>query len=191
MANPDKIIGLLTAGSIGGSGATPGELKKCWIPATDATAVGIGDPVKTAGSADADGVPTVTLAAAGDIPRGVIIAVEFDADNLKATHRPASIGRFVYVNQDPNVILHVQEDSVGGALAATNVGQNADWINPGVNTTTGGSQVELDSSTAATTNTLVLRIMELVQEPNNAIGVNAVWACKFNLHEFGSQTTGV
>lgn len=68
-----------------------------FVPASDATALFIGDPVILAGSADAKGVPTITraTAAGGNYVSGVVIGFLPDPTNLTLTYRPASteIGR--------------------------------------------------------------------------------------------------
>lgn len=189
MANTDRAAGFKVVGTHSGASINH-SLRRAFIPATDGTAVAIGDLVKTAGSADADGVPTVAKCGVGDYVRGVVVGIEPDPDNLSAIYRVASTARYVLINEDPLVELEVQEDSVGGALAATNIGQNADLIDAGVDTTRGTSGMELDSSTAATTNTLALRIVGIVQRPDNEIGANAKVRVMINLHEFRTQTTG-
>jgi hypothetical protein len=50
------------------------------------------------------------------------------------------------------------------------------------------SGVELDSSTAATTATLQVKIIRLDQRPDNEIGTNADWIVKINNHQHGSHT---
>jgi hypothetical protein len=148
--------------------------------------------VLSAGSADTDGeVPTVVKATAGDAIRGVIVGFEPDPDGLSSIYRAASTNRYCWVNEDPNILLACQEDSVGGALAATDVGNNIDLTDAGVDTTRGTSGMELDSSTAATTNTLSLRLEKIVPRPDNALGTNAEWIVSVNLHEFRNVITGV
>jgi hypothetical protein len=90
----------------------------------------------------------------------------------------------------PDVICEIQEDSVGGALAAVDVGLNADIIYTVAGSTTSGrSGMELDSSDKKT-GTAQLRILRLVPREDNAIGDYAVWEVLINEHEF-KQTTGV
>ena len=87
----------------------------------------------------------------------------------------------------------MQEDSDGGALAAANVGQNANFVVANPDAVTGSSNFVLDSSSAATTNTLPLKITELWQEERNSIGDYACWVLTFNTHELKADTgsTGV
>lgn len=187
MANSSNASGLRPIRHRNGA-AYQGQTRRYYIPATDGTAVYVGDPVKSAGSADANGVPTVAQAAAGDTIRGVVVAVEAETrDSL--TYRAASTARYVLVCDDPDVVFEIQEDSVGGALAAANVGNNADFVVAAGSTVTGRSGVMLDSSTA-TTSSANLRILRLVQREDNAIGNYAKWEVMINEHELTS-TTGV
>lgn len=189
MANSNAPFGAKPVGQNGG--AYNGQINRYYIPSTDSTITAVGDIVKLAGSADSDGIATVTRAAAGDTPVGIVVGFDWQDrtyENLP-DYRPASVAAYVLVADDPNVNFIIQEDSDGGALAATNVGQNADIVVANANSTTGQSQVELDSSTAATTSTLVVNIKSLYQTSDNAIGANAVWLCGFNVHQFGSVGT--
>ena len=186
MANADQPRGLTPVNALGGQYA--GSVGTYFIPATDSNAMSVGDPVKYAGSADSDGVPTVAVATAGDACCGVIVGFTADKDYEDQTHRTASTARYALVADDPNQLFLVQEDSVGGDLAATNVGQNINFIFAGTNTTTGASGVELDSSSAATTATLQAKLVGLDRRPDNEIGTNADWIVKINNHQHGSHT---
>lgn len=193
MANVDTARGLRLVGRVGGGMPTT---RKCFIPSTDAAAVGIGSPVKLAGSASTTGIsaPTVARASAGDALFGVVTSVnQFDevaigSQNLYRTHRPASTAMYVTVCDDPMAVYEVQEDAVGGALAATDVGANADLVMGSVDTTSGFDDVQLDSSTKNTTATLVLKILGFVDRPDNEIGANAKVLVKINNHQLGSHT---
>ena len=184
MANADKPSGCRVVGSK--SGFHEGQLTRMAILAADTTATFVGDVVKISGTADANGIPSIAQAAAGDTPVGIVVAFEPDGSDLELKHRQASTLRYAMVNTDPNVLFEIQEDSVGGALAITNVGQNASIIVGAGATTSGLSGMELDSNTAATTSTLVLHIEGLVPREDNEIGDNAKWLCSFNVHQHGS-----
>lgn len=189
MANVDRVNGFRPVGHTNGSNYN-GQVNKYFIPSTDSTAVFMGDLVKLAGSADADGVATVAQAAAGDTPVGVVMFFEPDPDNLSTNYRVASTNRYVYVADSPDLICEVQEDAVGGALAVTAVGLNASVIVGSGSTTTGQSGMELDSSTAATTATLVHNIVGFSQKADNEVGVaNAKVLVAFNVHQHGSVGT--
>lgn len=168
-----------------------------FVPASDSTALFLGDPVVIAGSADADGVATVTraTAAGGAFLLGPVVAVE-PADGANSggrdslPYRAASTAAYVYVADNPDLVFEMQEDAVGGALAAADVGLNADLVAGTGSTVTGLSAFQLDTSTKATTNTLQLRILGFVQSPDNEIGANAKVLVSINLHSL-RNTTGV
>lgn len=191
MANNDNARGLSLARSQGASAHT-GGVNRYYVPATDATAIYVGGLVKLAGSADAEGVPSVTgNVSAGDTVVGVVVATEAITQD-STTYRAASTERYVMVADDPNELFEIQEDSDGGALTADSVGLNASVTGAtGGSTFTGRSTMELDSSTAATTATLDLSIHRLVRRGDNEIGNFAKWLVRLNNHQYKDQTTGV
>ena len=186
MANSDSPFGLRPVKHLDGS-PWNGAVNKYYIPSTDATAVFVGDAVKLAGSADANGVPTVAQAAAGDTLLGAVVSFEPDSDNPTLNYRPASTARYCYVCDAPDVIFEVQEDSDGGALVADDIGNNVDLVVGSGSTTTGQSGMELDSSTK-TTSTAQMRILRLVQREDNEIKTNAKYECLINEHVFKTTT---
>jgi hypothetical protein len=196
MANTDLVRGLKYSHNVAGTAALP--LKKCFIPSTDGTAVFLGDLVKPAGSASSTQIDcqTVAQAAAGDaLLLGVVEGVDQTDEvavgsmNLYRKHRPASTAMYVLVRDDPNAVYEIQEDSVGGALTADEVGENADIVVAAGNATTGFSGMELDSSDHKTA-TAQLRILGFVPRADNEIGTNAKLYVMINEHSYKS-TTGV
>lgn len=184
MANSNAPTGLTPRRYRNGS-PWMGAARTYYVPATDANPIGIGDPVIIAGSADAAGVPTCTLATAGSAGRitGVCVGIRPGGNGtlIPPRLRAASTAEYIIVADDPDLLFEVQEDSVGGALAATNVGQNCDLIAGTASTTTGQSAWQLDSSTAAVTATLQMRIVQLQIRADNVIGTNAKWLVAINL----------
>lgn len=167
-----------------------GSANLYFVPASDATAIFIGDAVKSAGSADAaTGVPTVTQAAAGDTIRGVVVGVIPDTQ-ASLVYRAASTARYLLVCDDPDIEFEIQEDAVGGALALTSVGLNADLVVGSGSTFTGQSGMQLDTSTV-TTSSAQLRITGFVQRAGNTFAsANAKIRVFINEHELAS-TGGV
>ena len=194
MANTNNPFGLVPYRDSTGRPWTGGA-KLYSVPASDGTALYPGDPVILAGSADADGIPTVTIATAagGNYLLGAVVAVEptmgAGANGRDSTvHRAASTARYVWVADDPNTEFLIQEDAVGGALAATDVGLNADLISGSASTAYSQSGWQLDTSTKATTNTLQLKILGFAQKVGNEIGANAKVRVKINLHALNNTT---
>ena len=187
MANNDAPFGCKPIGQNGG--AYNGQFDLMYMPAGDATVLAVGDLVKLVANGDADGVPTCDIVAAGDTVCGIVVGFDWrdsSQENLP-NYKPASTEAYVQVATDPNLRFIIQEDSDGGALAATDIGSNANIATyVAANSTTGRSQIELDSSTAAATSTLDLHIHRLYPVDNNEIGTNAIWECSFNIHQYGS-----
>jgi hypothetical protein len=163
----------------------------------------VGDPVKSGGTAGAagvtvygqncEGMATVATAAAGDTLRGVVVGFSPLQSNLETLHRAASTARLAYVVDSPDVVFEVQEDAVGAAIAAIDIGENADIIYAAGSAVTGRSGVMLDSSDHKTA-TAQLRMLGFVQRPDNAIGLSTSDKAKLlvviNEHEF-KATAGV
>ena len=107
-------------------------------------------------------------------------------------YREASTNTDVLVCLARDTIFHVQEDSVGGALAATSVGLGCDLIVAGVDTVTGVSKMELDSSAATTSGQMkIMRLADVVRNGlRNEIGVNAVWECVVNENNLADASAG-
>jgi hypothetical protein len=198
MANPDTPNGLSPCNSNGAPYA--GQTNLYYVPSTDSVAMAVGDPVTLAGSADASGVaPTVKRLTGGApdsgaeyIPVGIVAGFAVDPDALEVSnYRAANTARYVLVQDDPSVFFVVQEDSVGGALAITNVGERANFIMGTPSATTGLSNVELDSSTAAASANTQMQIIRLLDVPQNEIGTNAKWIGKFNRHMYAVSTAGI
>ena len=192
MANMNTPFGLRAAKRLDGA-CTAFQVTKFYVPATDATAIGLGDPVKLAGSADANGIATVTrLATPGtDIVAGIMIGVEPLQADLSLNYRKASTAMYIYCITDPDTVFEVQEDSVGGALAAADIGLNANLVLGTVDTVTGNGKTMLDTSTKNTTNTLDVQILGLKQEVGNEFGNYAKVLVKINKSQFVNGATGV
>ncbi len=178
MANSDAPTGLRPVGYKSGAPYN-GACNTYYVPASDGTALYVGDPVILAGSGDAAGVGDVTRAAATDRITGVVVgfaphpgAAAGANTAVNTGYRAASTEDYVLVADDYNLLFEVQEDSVGGALAVTDIGNNADLIIAAGSTYTKKSGVELDSSTAATT-TAQMRIVGFSERVDNEVGTNA------------------
>lgn len=196
MANSDRLFGLKPVDNLRQPG-TLGRIRRYLINSDVDVPVGIGDPVKSAGSADAStGLPTVTRAAAGDALRGVVVGfdqvdgVAIASTNLNRIHRPASVAMYAMVCDDPDTLFEIQEDD-SATFAVTMVGENADLATVGdCNTTTGISTVEL-STTSHTTDAAQLRIIGVPRLGiDNAVSAHAKLTVLINEHEL-KATAGV
>ena len=166
-----------------------GQVEEFYIPETDTDDFFVGDAVTLAGSASAEGIPTIRRAASGDALLGAVIGVS-RAIRDDEVYRQGGQAMHVFVSTDANILYEIQEDSDGGALTADNVGQNAELLVQD-GSDQGISGTELDSSTAATTAGHDLKIMRLVRREDNAIGENAKWLVKINNHQYADNEVGV
>jgi hypothetical protein len=178
-----------------------GAFQTYYVPPSYGTALFIGDPVIVVdNSADANGVPAVNKATLGssNFITGAFIGIVNNAGLLvtpvlqsSPVYLPASVGGYIAVADDPNLLFKVQEDSNGGALAAGAASRNINLsAGSGGSTYSGFSSVQLQSSSLATTNTLQMRILRAYQSVDNAIGNYAKWLCRINLHSI-TNLTGV
>lgn len=161
--------------------------------AGDGTLLGIGDFVKLAGTSQTVGEATysdVTRAATGDVCVGVVTSV-VPATRDSTVYRAASTLTIVNVADDPQLLFEIQESAGGTALATADIGLNADFVVGTASTVTGLSATTLNNATEATTNTLDLKIVGMVNKPNNEVGASAKWIVKINRHQFANQVAGI
>lgn len=198
MANENRPNGLSPVGYLNGS-PWNGQCRLYSIASAYGTALAIGDPVISSGTADANGVPGIAIAAETGAIRGVIVGLGTkegliaNPSNLDSTVRAASTTGIGYalVVDDPNVIFEVQEVGTGTALAATEVGLNTNLKSGTNNGYVSGWMLKNDLE--ATTSSLQVRLLGLARRSNNAFGAYAKWLVKINAHELGSGdgATGV
>ena len=201
MANTSRIRGFVPSHYLNGV-QWNGQFRIYYHPASDATTIGVGDPVTmlVGGGSDTSGrFPSVIRAAAattivgvaigfGTVPtgiQGVDPAVMFDPTNLTLAYGPASTAYYVAVVDDPFVIFEVQEDSDTVNIGTTDVMGTVEMLAANCNTSTGLSGYTIDSSTATgLIDYYTWRIMRLVDRPDNAIGQYAKWYVLCNRHHY-------
>lgn len=194
MANTNKVNGFRPVRYLNGA-PWNGQANKYVIPAGNGTATFIGDLVKADATGDDAGYQTVIQAAASNAVLGVIVGMEVTPGSLDTPqYRAASTRRVVWVADDPNLIFEAQEDGDTDPLETTDIGLNINVVVGAGSTVTGASGMQIDSDTAATTATLPLRLMGLVQRPDNENVLSAGgqaytrWEVKINNHQLGSST---
>jgi len=181
-----------------------GQARMYSIAANYGTALYIGDPVISSGTADANGVPGIAIGATTGALRGVIVGLGVyegamvDPTNLDRVYRPASDTRVWYamVADDPNLIFEVQEELNGTQLAAGDIGMNTISKSGVGNSFVSGWQIpSATGATPATTATLQLRLMGLSRYPANinTFGGYAKHLVMINVHELahGTGSAGV
>jgi len=185
MANVDRPRGFHPVKHLDGS-PWNGQTNTYYIFATYGTALFVGDVVKLAGSADANGVPSIEAAGTTDVPVGIIVRIKPNPDSLNQIHNTLSTEAYAEVCDAPDVVMEAQID---GAIAVTDIGMNCPHNGGSGDTTTGLSGMELDYSNLATTSTDMFQVIGLVPSEDNAIGDNANCLCRFNVHQYGSVGT--
>ena len=168
MANTSIVFGLKPVRMLDGSPYT-GSIDAFSCPATNATALFVGDPVKFAGSADATGVATVTHCAAGDTITGVVVGFT-DAASMTLGYGAASTARYPLVCHGQDVLFEIQSNA---AISDVDIGLNASIVVAAGSTFTRKSGVQLNAATKATTIALELKIRGLTQRPDNELGASA------------------
>jgi hypothetical protein len=202
MASVSRINGFRLAKTFGDE--LTGQVETFFVPASDASVIMVGDAVKLLGDARAaSGVPTVTrVSGATDIPVGVVVGISFegqgDAQNIPPVndlntpiYRRASTDRYLLVCVDPNAVYEVQASQTSQAAATVTgwVGSNASFLVNAGNTTTGASGLQVDTSTAAVTATLPLKIIGIPNRPDNVPGDTFInLYVKLNSASFGTGT---
>ena len=199
MANANFPFGLRPVQNMG-TGPYDAVIRQYAVPASDSTAIFIGDPVKLVGTSqfiNGQVFANVAQAASGDTVVGVVVGTLADTrDSL--LYRAASTQRIVLVCDDPTALFEVQQGTGGTPLTANDVGLNVNLAIGTGSTVTGLSGATIDNSTEATTNTLDVKIVGMVNRPDNdpgtAVGTGADasrFLVRLNKHQYVNQTAGV
>lgn len=196
MANPNTPRGLQPYAQQSGSLYT-GAVRTYAVPAGNATSLFIGDPVMLiSNSSDGNGIQNVQIATAGGGSQvlGAFMGISNNAGQttipLLQSQTPylnSGQAAYVYVSDDPFLLYWIQEN---GAMVSGANGRNADLVAGSGSTITSFSGWQLNSASLNTTSTLQLRIIEFLQESDNAIGTNGKWLVKINdgIHPFTTGT---
>ena len=199
MANTSKPMGLTPVKYLNGAD-WDGRGNVYSIAASNATILSPGDPVVLTGTADATGkYPEIARTTPGSGSVGVLLAVGLNPNgpfinpnDLTTVQKAASLAPVYYalVADDPMIVYEVEEDGVGGTIAITSVGLNANVIFANPATGVVVSAVLLDSSTVNTTATLDCKILRLSNRVDNALGASAKWLVTLNNHVLAPNTAG-
>ena len=107
-------------------------------------------------------------------PIGVFLGCSYTDPSTGQTtfnqYYPASTAAddiMAYVASDPFLVMQMQSDE---ALTQDDLGKNVAVVQTGGSTAIGTSKNAIDGSTAATTNTLPLKIIDFVEGPDREIG---------------------
>lgn len=180
-----------------------------WIPSTYATALYIGDPVQiVAGSSDLRGIPQIQLITAGNgtdatlATYGLIGSIagrvpggspQVPVLQNNPVYIPGSStgGTYVLVNDDPDNLYVVQANTdwntapyAAGSILGP--GKNVDLVSGAGSTTTGYSGWVLGATLS--TSVLQMKVMRLLDEGDNDLGLYSKWLCRVNLNQLTSST---
>lgn len=199
MANTANPNGLVPVDNMGTASYT-GRIRQYSVPAGDSNAIYKGDLVKLVGTSqfiNGASFSDIAIAASGDVFVGVVVGFLADTrDSL--LYRAASTQRIALVCDDPHALFEVAQGSGGTPLTANDVGLNANVSVVAGSTVTGLSASVIDNTTEATTNTLDLKIVGMVNradnDPGTAVGTGAAssrFLVKLNRHQYANQIAGV
>lgn len=180
-----------------------GAIRQIPIAAGYATAILNGDTVQV----DTSGYLVAKTATNSGDSVGVLVGCSYinsSGQPVAGQYYPASQSTstalaFGFVVDDPNAVFRVCATTAGSTTpAAYNrsiVGANVPLVAGAGSTTTGDSAYGIDGSAAATTNTLPIRVIDVVPDtatgPANATATTYYeFLVKFNLHQY-TDTTGI
>lgn len=209
MANISKINGFRPVKHVTGAPYN-GQSNIYAVAAGDNTALFVGDVVKLAADANAQGVQYVTAHAAGvagtgQPALGVVVGVintKLDpvTGNMSGgsisldtpVYRPASTAQYVLVADSPDLIYEVEATAAGSAysFALADVGQNANIFAGAGSTSTGNSAHSLNMSDKGTAATLPFKITGVAAKVGNEVTGNYTKVnVQINNHQFKSVGT--
>jgi hypothetical protein len=162
--------------------------------AGDATAIMVGDPVKIAGTAQTiNGITTldVVRAATGDVIDGICVGI-LPTTRDSTNYGAASTAYNLFVDDDPNSLFMIQDATTGTGLTTADVGLNANFVVNAGSTYTGLSGVTLDNTTEATTNTLDVKLVDVVNRVDiDNTSTPLTFLVRLNRHRHVNQVAGV
>lgn len=211
MANTNKPTGLAPVRYLNGAD-WDGKGNWYYIDNTDTNAYYPGDVVTlTAGLDTVSGLQAITLGTAGNTCVGAILAVGaspststsmrggavIDPSNLVLTSIPATKTKnyFALVADDPFTVFEMQEVGTGTQLTSTATSKNVNFVYAAPATGVAYSGTMINNVGVATTSTLNLKLLGLVQRYDNGayntFGAYAKWLCLLNNHYYRTGTAGV
>ena len=117
--------------------------------------------------------------------------IPLEADYIATgTTDDGTVVGYADIADHPDTVFESQADGLVSFLADADRGSNCDFIGYAV-AETGRSQLELDDSSANTTNTLPVRLLGPAPYETNTVGIaRCIWRYKLNNH-YGDAHTGV
>lgn len=177
--------------------AYAGATRQIPIAAGYATAIFFGDTVKL----DTSGYLVADTGTNNATPCGVLVGCEYvnsSGQKVQGQYYPASLSTTAnyakaYVVDDPMVAFKVAVVSSGTTIATVGravVAANMALVQTAGSTVTGDSNLAVLSTSAATTNTLPVRVIDVVYETATGADAFTEVIVKINTHQYNS-TTGI
>lgn len=205
MANSNTPFGMRPYAYMSGAPYN-GAVRTYYVPAGNGTALYFGDPVNLVpNNSDGNGIPVAEIATAGSTHQilGSFAGISNNAGlttipllQSQTPYLASGQAAYIYVTDDPFLLYAIQEDSNGGALSS-NAGSsaNGNLVAGAGSTYSSQSGWMLQSSSVVHTagGTLQLRLIQALQEADNAIGNYCRWLVKINqgLSAFTQNAAGV
>ena len=159
-------------GTLSASGSFSGKFRHIPIASGYAANVFYGDFVKLVSGGTIERAAMTTAAVTGLV--GIFVGCQYtdptSSQLIQAQFWPTGTvasDAVAFVADDPNLIFRMQGDE---AVTAAKLGLNISAVDTAGSTDIGRSKNALDGGSAATTNTLPLRILEFVDGPDSAAG---------------------
>ena len=187
MANTDQPYGLRAVRTLSGGVVSTNEYT---IASGYAANIFSGDPVKLVAAG------TLEIAA-GAVTNAIGVFagcsyVNADGEQVFKKYWPTgtvATNIKVSVYDDPDIIFAIQSDATGVALA--DVGAHADWEIVAGDVTVGVSKTNLDASTAIGATQAGLRVLRIIDMPDNAPGAYADVEVQMAQHAFNTVGAGI
>ncbi len=175
MANVDRRFGAIPIYRMGGGNISVGYYD---LIATNAI-LGIGDFLELLATGDVD------RAEASEVQICGVCAISKAASSGSGPN--SALKNKIPVYDQSDIVFIMQND---GVSAAANMGNNTNFV-VSADASNGISQMEIDTSEVATTNTLPLKLLRLYPNPDNAHGQDAVEEVLVNNHVYSGNLAGI
>ena len=154
-----------------GSSGYTGKVQTYAFLAADGNLMAVGDAVIVSGTANADGVASITRAngGSGTAITGTIAGFAPDISSLELKGRTASTARLAQIMTDPDAVYELE---IGSALAITDV--EANFLLTPTAPTTNGSLVRSAMVSGVANATGPLRLIGLKKDPDGVLALGAV-----------------
>ncbi len=191
MANANRPTGLSPIKHLNGD-TWNGIVNTYVILAADTGVYGVGSAIKSFAGGDADGIPAITIADAGDALRGMIVGVMPLSADSPVGPIPATKLRnyYVLVCDDSTVVCEIQANNTAD-FPTSDLNSNANLVVGAPLGTSPFASTQLDVATTDTTSTLQLKILRKSQEVGVDLTAHTKMWVMINNHELRGGTTAV